>query len=159
MRKSTWTDERARLNHDILRNQVLTELAAIQAAPESVTPHRLIGWTKQGEAYRRFFDATINALDPSDLLDSEVFRCWTHEQREHWKPIFREIFMADNRIPECVAELHRLLVVCEERGRSILALDAHARTGEMLTELEKEFLLLSRHISALPRQIGTKASD
>jgi hypothetical protein len=118
-----------------------------------VVPNRLMGWIKQVEAYVKLFDAASAALDVSRILDTELFSCWAPEQREFWRPLFRELYWTCNHIHERVKILHRVLRDCENKVKAFLAVPVNQRSQEQIAELEKHMRHLSQLISALPQPL------
>jgi hypothetical protein len=158
MNEFIWTEVRERLNHDILRNQVLTELAAIKTAPQGSASPRLIGWLRQVGEYREFFAAAVETLDAGRLMETEVFSGWTTELKTVCRPIFKELFLTVHSICDRVADLHTRLADCEESARAFLQLVPQNRTPDRVVELERQFSVLSRGISELPRPVWAGAS-
>ena len=139
-----WTRHRARLNHDVLCNMVLVELAA--ARPGRELP-RLSQWLDGIGDYRALFRATTAALDAGLLLDRPLFACWTAEMRQVFKPVFRELYLRDHQVRECAGRLLALLAECEVAARAALAEDADSAALQRAEILLRE---LSNGIAQLP---------
>lgn len=159
MDANLWTSERARLNHDILCNQVLTEIASARVDPCEASLLRLTTWLRQAFAYRSFIDGTVDALDGAAFVDDRLFICWSIEQRSLFRGVFRRVFSLVNRVPERVRELHLLLSQCEEAAKDFLNMPKSQRTGAKVDALERSFERLSRAISDLPRPIVVCAAS
>ena len=145
-----WAAKRALLNHDVLCNQLRNELAA---ARQDVTHHpltRLQCWSKREEEYRSFFNGAISAVSWAHLLDATIFRSWTSEMRECFRPIVHECFAAATNIDFEVSELHRLLTASLEGVSTFLNTPAVLRRTEDAETVLATLDALSSAISGLP---------
>lgn len=153
MTTTAWSSERARLNHDVLCNQVLTELVSVRSAPRTVAPLRLAMWLRQVPAYKLLVSEAEDALDGGRIVDARMFDCWERERRELFRGVFRRVFSSANRIPELVGVISDLIVGCEKMAFAFLNTPIYDRSVADAVALESGMQHLSRAISALPRPV------
>ena len=149
-----WQSQRALLNHDILCNQLRTELVALRVAPQSPAVVRLKMWPRQADEYRKFFDLAIDALSPQQVLNSPIFATWDETRKDDLGPIVHEVFLALSNIAAEVQELHESLSCSVGAVEAFLAIRPTERTPERVAKLQELLDSLSQDISALPREIG-----
>ena len=143
-----WAKRRASLNHDVLCNMVLVELAA--ARPGSDLP-RLTQWLGAVGDYYALFRAAPEVIDASLLLDRPMFACWPAETREAVRPLFRELYLRDHSVREKTERLLSLLSECEAAAKTALAPDANTASIHRAESLLRE---LSQGISQLPDPVA-----
>ena len=155
MQLEEWLEVRELLNHDILCNQVRSELAALQSAQHDHRIVRLKHWPEREPEYRRWLDATFEALSPAHLLDSSVFSCWSEDMRSKFRPAVHQLFLATTSLGAQVRKLHELLGLSVKGVREFVAAAPPERTADKLSALEALLAALSAAISALPRSVSS----
>jgi hypothetical protein len=153
MKPYHWSEERARLNHDILCNQVLAECATLYLEPRYTSPIRLMLWLKQLSAFRELIDKAAEALDAGEIVDTPRFVGWPSQWREIFRPVFRDSFALANAIPQKIETLRESLTESEKDVRAFLATPVEERTSEQVRRFESHLRRLSQAISSLPRSI------
>lgn len=154
MNSSQWINERARLNHDILCNQLLTEFLSLKQQPSEIKPIRLNLWLRQTDSYRDFINSTEDALDAGAILDTQRFSCWTDQLKQQFRQIAKILFSLSHNIAGKVAKLQQLLELCVMRTEQLLSIPQNMRTSDQFADLERDFQNLSKAISDLPYPIG-----
>ena len=144
----SWARKRASLNHDVLCNMVLVELAAARLDGELP---RLSQWLDAVDDYRSLFRAAPEALDASLLLDRPLFACWPAETREVVRPLFRELYFRDHSVRERVERLLALLAECATAAKAALGPNAGAIDIKRAETLLRE---LSQGISRFPDPVA-----
>jgi len=153
MQLNEWLELRELLNHDILCNQVRGELSALQAEQGNNTLVRLTRWPEREPEYRRWLDATVEALGPAQWLDSPAFACWDETMRARFKPALQELFLATSSVAGQVEALHELLTQAVSEVKEFVSAAPVARTPEKVAALQELLFALSAAISALPRNV------
>lgn len=146
-----WTSLRARLNHDVLRNQVLTEIAAIRSAPEEVEPYRLTNWLSQTDSYLRLLQEAPRALNPGILVESYFFAHWPEAWKRDAAVIFRDLFWHAYSIEKRLHDLNTQLDLCHITVDKFLRSDRSRRTKECVLAVEAHLSAFSKCLSELPR--------
>ena len=144
----SWARRRASLNHDVLCNMVLVELAAARPGSDLT---RLAQWLNAVSDYSAFLQAAPDVLDASLLLDRPLFACWSAENREAVRPLFRELYLRDHSVREKTERLLSLLAECEAAAKAALAPDANTASIHRAECLLRE---LSQGISQLPDPVA-----
>jgi hypothetical protein len=159
MKATAWQTLRERLNHDILQNQVLTELEALHRNWREIRPRRLRSWLQQSQEYRELIDTAVNALDPGALLDAPIFECWPPSLRLQMHQLLRDVYFVHHKLAERTEDLHIVLCKCVTLAQEFLSMAPEQRTLDMVAAIENDMLSLSRGISNLPRPVWIAGSE
>jgi hypothetical protein len=144
-----WQARREKLNHDILCNQVLNEVASLHFEPASEV-HRLQLWPRHAEAYRELFKDAPVALSAKRLLELPCFDCWSQEYNDYLGMIFHAVFLLESGIEKKLDSLRALFEKSLRKTNNFISLHPDKRTGEMVDDLQQTLTALSAGISALP---------
>lgn len=144
----SWARKRASLNHDVLCNMVLVELAAARSGGDLP---RLSQWLGAVDDYRALFRAAPAVLDASLLLDRPLFACWSPQMRDTIRPVFRELYLQDHSVRERTERLLVLLSECEAATKAALVSNA---VYDDLKHVETLLRELSQGISQYPDPVA-----
>jgi len=147
---SSWEDTRARLNHDILRNQVLNEVMALENDPARECP-RLGMWLKYQDAYEKMLDDTESETGYAGILKSELFDCYDDEMRAKVSEMLEQLFLCKTNVREKVVTCRKTLEEALQATKRVLATGPEERTVSDVRNLSELLHQLSNQISALPR--------
>jgi len=151
-----WSEERGYLNHDILSNNVLTELFASKSGLNAETQlPRLRLWLNSKKDFIDFIESTENATSPSWIIDEHYFNSWSDNQKTKYKTKFHELFLFNTGLIDKVKEAKMILERAHVLSEDLLRLvDDNASSevidsglGNIINELQK----LSEKISSFPR--------
>jgi hypothetical protein len=81
----------------------------MKLTPGNVQPRRLSIWQNRIDEYRNLIASSIEVLDASLIIDSNIFDCWSDDVKSTMKPIFGDIFLMVNNVPSKIAELSCIL--------------------------------------------------
>jgi len=145
-----WQTDRERLNHDILCNQLRTELLRLCRNPHSEAVVRLASWPSHKDEYLALFDHAAEALSPRYLMELDLFNCWTREQKQYFGEKFHELFLITSNIETKTTHLKSLLSDCIDTLHRFLAVPSEQRTVQMVKEIQQKLDYFSEKISELP---------
>jgi hypothetical protein len=148
-----WLDRRAVLNHDVLANQVATELAML-AQQTDANPVRLMQWLRREPEYAALLRDAADVLDPAHLVDLPQFDVWTDERRSAMRMMVSERFQRTSAVSETLQSLEALLRRCVVSATAFLAMPPKSRTASTVAEMQSNFEQLSEGISSLPTRCG-----
>ncbi len=154
----SWTDDRARLNHDILANQLQNEVMMLQDDPQGACV-RLVQWIGRENEFRCFLAESLKVLSFSRLMDLPIFDVWNSKRRQLIRSVADELFLRASTGPAAVEELESILSRTLELAREFVATPGKKRTEEQVKTLLDLIGRLSRGISMLPRDRLDEAYD
>jgi len=150
----SWLAQRGLLNHDILCNQLLVELAAAKKDPQDHPLMRLTLWVRREAEYRTWLSSTVEVLSLAHVLDSPLFETWNQHTKTVFRPIFHGMFLAVSGIHKRVDELNRLLTEALSQGNCLLQIPQEMRTEQDFVRVHERLEQFSSAISSLPKEIG-----
>ena len=146
-----WQERRARLNHDVLCNRLLTRLVSLARTrtPEPLELAALEEWTTRRGEYSRLLEEAPLALTPAGLLDAELCSDLTTIERDALRSAAHEFFLVGTQLMRLLDHLRDVLQELVEDMEKYLSLPPHTDLAAV-TSLIETATLLSNGLSLLP---------
>ncbi len=145
----TWSDDKAKLNHDVLANQVGNELLSLENYP-SGEARRLKKFADLEPYFRKLLTETPETLSYAAIIDCPMFNIWDADFRMKIREIADALFQATSGVSEKVKTLERMLVECIDATRDFLEIPQDQRSAEQAAQIRHKIGRLRVGISSLP---------
>jgi len=145
----TWSEDRGRLSHDILANQITNELMTLEMNPSGETI-RLNQFIQRENEFRCLLAGAPEALSEASIIDWPIFNVWDSQYRAEIRQVVHALFITKSGLNETLKDLEKNLKECLEGTRRFLDFPDDRRTSDQVISLRKKFDLLRMGISLLP---------
>ena len=147
-----WQERRARLNHDVLCNRLLTRLVSLAQvrSPDQSELAALAEWTTRRGEYIRLLEEAPLALSPARLLDAQLCSDLTTTERDAVRSVAHELFLAGTQLMPLLTHLQGVLRELVEDLEQYLSLPPHSDLSAV-ESLIRAATKLSSGLSLLPR--------
>lgn len=149
---SDWQERRARLNHDVLCNRLLTRLVSLaqMRSPDPSELAALAEWTTRQGEYLRLLEEAPLALTPAKLLDAQLCSDLTAAEQDIVRSAAHELFLVGTQLMSLVNHLKGVLRELIDDMEKYLSLPPHSDLVAV-TSLIQAATTLSNGLSLLPR--------
>lgn len=144
-----WADNKARLSHDVLSNQIETELMALESEPSRDCP-RLIQFVSRETEFKRLLQEAPDALSTRFIIDWPIFDVWEPDFRSYMRQIANALFHTTSGVPEKAKEVDRILDNCIVAVKKFINIQNEQKSVAQVKELRSLIEQLRKGISSLP---------
>lgn len=147
---SYWNEQRTHLNHDVLMNQLLVEVVALQRNPK-LDPSRLLQWKSRSVELRAFIAGSKECLSYAVLLQSFPDSQWSPSLRSQVEQMFDLLFVSETPIRRLTHDAMEVLDILDQYAEAYLSLEQEEEKRDCLQMLEASVRNLSSIMSKLPQ--------